>query len=116
MHFSRRDRKYHARRRCQRNRHPREYPARNRVTIDHADYGDGPSILTEVWTNACWWQPRKEAMSRLARRAAGETVQKVPPAGRRLPAPAIAEMFDQLDSYWRTRSENAAAGAPEPDS
>jgi hypothetical protein len=69
-----------------------------------------------VWTNAFWWQPRKEAVSRLARRPAGEPAQLIPPAGRRLPAPAIAEMFDQLDGYMRSHEVAAGAVAPKLDS
>lgn len=79
----------------------RGYPTRNRVTIDHADYGDFPSFRTDIWTNAFWWQPRKEAVSRIARRAANAKVQTVGESGRRLPAAAIAEMLDQLDAYQR---------------
>jgi hypothetical protein len=79
----------------------RGYPTRNRITIDHSEYGDLPSFRTDVWTNAFWWQPRSEAVSRLHRRPANTKLQVIGTAGRRLPAPAIAEMFDQLDAYSR---------------
>jgi len=80
----------------------RGYPTRNRITIDHADYGDFPSFRTDIWTNAFWWQPRKEAISRLARRPSNAAVQPVGPSQYRLPPFAIAEMLDQLDAYRRT--------------
>jgi len=86
----------------------RGYPTRNRITIDHSDYGPFASFRTDVWTNAFWWNPRKEAVSRLARRPADEAPQEVGPDGRRLPASAIAEMFDQLDSYIRIAGTEAA--------
>jgi len=89
----------------------RGYPTRNRITIDHNDYGSGARFLTDVWTNAFWWHPRKEAMSRLAARPAGAKVQVVGVQGRRLPTPAIAEMFEQLDDYV-TRSVAARAFEP----
>jgi hypothetical protein len=80
----------------------RGYPTRNRVTIDHADYGAVPSFRTDVWTNAFWWQPGKEAVSRIARRPVNAKVQPIAESGRRLPAPAVAEMLNQLDAYQRT--------------
>jgi hypothetical protein len=92
----------------------RGYPTRNRITINHADYGDLPVFLTDVWTNAFWWQPRKEAISRLARRPSNAAVQPVGSSGRRLPPPAIAEMLDQLDAYRSTA--NAGHVVPELDS
>jgi hypothetical protein len=81
----------------------RGYPTRNRITIDHSEYGDVPSFRTDVWTNAFWWQPRFEAISRLHRRPANTKIQAVHASGRRLPAAAIAEMFDQLDHHMRAR-------------
>ncbi len=94
----------------------RGYPTRNRITIDHANYGDIPPFRTDVWTNAFWWQPRYEALSRLARRPANAKVQIVKGPGRRLPAPAIAEMFNQLDAYSRSREELGEPKAPKLDS
>lgn len=79
----------------------RGYPTRNRITINHADYGDYPAFRTDVWTNAFWWQPRTEAVSRIARRPANTKVQTVGTSGRRLPPAAVAEMLDQLDAYRR---------------
>jgi hypothetical protein len=87
----------------------RGYPTRNRITIDHADYGDYPSFRTDIWTNAFWWHPRVEAVSRLARRPANAKMQQVGQSGRRLPAPAIAEMFDQLDAYQRDQPAKVAS-------
>lgn len=79
----------------------RGYPTRNRITIDHADYSDRPTFRTDIWTNAFWWQPRQEALSRIARRPANTKVQSSRGADTRLPASAIAEMLDQLDEYQK---------------
>jgi len=86
----------------------RGHPTRNRITIDHADYGDYPHFRTDIWTNAFWWHPRSEAVARTARRPADAPVQVVPLAGRRLPPAAIAEMLDQLDAYRRAADKPAA--------
>jgi hypothetical protein len=76
----------------------RGYPTRNRITIDHADYSDQPSFKTDIWTNAFWWQPRREAISRISRRPVNAKVQTVGKAGCRLPPAGVAEMLDQLDA------------------
>jgi len=83
----------------------RGYPTRNRMTIDHADYSDQLSFKTDIWTNAFWWQPRREAISRVARRPGNAKVQVIGKFGRRLPAAVISEMFDQLDAYQRSPSQ-----------
>jgi hypothetical protein len=87
----------------------RGYPTRNRITIDHADYGDLPSFRTDIWTNAFWWQPEKEAISRLARRPSNAAVQSIGQSDYRLPPFAIAEMLEQLDAYQRNASAGFAA-------
>ncbi len=77
----------------------RGYPTRNRQTILHTQFGGGTPGTSDVWTNAYWWLPNSPDD--------GGPEENETEHHARVPPYLYAQMFEQLETYRRSKSARA---------